>query len=176
MAKETDKKVSEGCEGGPPSEQGAFGFSAIERLAELMQEHGLEEVDVFERRGKDWKTRIRLSKTPSQRTVAVEPARPAPPAAAPAPVQDDPGPASDPAEHPGVVLAPMIGTVYLQPQPGTPKFVEVGSAVAEGQTLLIIEAMKTMNPINASHAGTVRRILVEDTSIVEYGTPLMIID
>ena len=70
----------------------------------------------------------------------------------------------------------MIGTVYLQAQPGSPKFVEIGGVVEEGQTLLIIEAMKTMNHIHAPRAGTVRRILVEDNSVVEYGTPLMIIE
>ena len=80
------------------------------------------------------------------------------------------------ADHPGAVIAPMIGTVYLQAQPGSPKFVEIGGAVEEGQILLIIEAMKTMNHIHAPRAGTVRRILVENNSVVEYGTPLMIIE
>ena len=72
--------------------------------------------------------------------------------------------------------APMVGTIYLQPEPGAPSFVSVGKTVEEGDTLLIVEAMKTMNHIPAPRAGTVKRILVEDGAAVEYGTPLMIIE
>jgi acetyl-CoA carboxylase biotin carboxyl carrier protein len=82
----------------------------------------------------------------------------------------------DPAQHPGAVTSPMVGTVYLQSEPGTPPFVSVGASVEEGQTLLIIEAMKTMNQIPAPRAGIVKRILVGDGSPVEYGAPLMIIE
>ncbi|HEU0223035.1 MAG TPA: biotin/lipoyl-containing protein, partial [Paracoccaceae bacterium] len=85
-------------------------------------------------------------------------------------------PAEDPALHPGAITSPMVGTVYLQPEPGTPAFVKIGDAVVEGQTLLIIEAMKTMNQIPAPRAGTVKRILVDDGTPVEYGTPLMIVE
>ena len=159
-----------------------YGIDAIERLADLMRTHGLEEIDVIEHRGRHWKSRIRISKNSALRsapTVHVPPAAPNPipaPASAPEPEQGDSVDANDPANHPGVVLSPMVGTVYLQPQPGEPKFIEIGSSVQVGQTLLIIEAMKTMNQIHATHEGTVRRILVEDTSIVEYGTPLVVID
>ncbi|NBV62486.1 MAG: acetyl-CoA carboxylase, biotin carboxyl carrier protein, partial [Rhodobacteraceae bacterium] len=76
----------------------------------------------------------------------------------------------------GAVPSPMVGTIYLQPEPGAPAFVSVGAQVAEGDTLLIIEAMKTMNHIPAPRAGTVKRILVEDGGAVEYGSPLLIIE
>jgi acetyl-CoA carboxylase biotin carboxyl carrier protein len=98
----------------------------------------------------------------------------APVAAAPAtavPVAND-----DPARHPGAVPSPMVGTVYLSAEPGAEPFVTIGSQVKEGQTLLIIEAMKTMNHIAAPRAGTVKRILVENGTPAEYGTPLMIVE
>uniref|UniRef100_UPI0023674489 acetyl-CoA carboxylase biotin carboxyl carrier protein n=1 Tax=Alkalilacustris brevis TaxID=2026338 RepID=UPI0023674489 len=82
----------------------------------------------------------------------------------------------DPAQHPGAVTSPMVGTAYLSPEPGADPFVTVGAQVSEGQTVLIIEAMKTMNHIPAPRAGTVKRILVSDASAVEYGAPLMIIE
>ena len=97
--------------------------------------------------------------------------------AAPAPAAPIVADASgDPAGHPGAVTSPMVGTVYLSPEPGTPAFVKVGDTVTEGQTVLIVEAMKTMNQIPAPRAGTIKRILVEDASPVEYGAPLMIIE
>ncbi len=82
----------------------------------------------------------------------------------------------DPAQHPGAVTSPMVGTCYLSAEPGAAAFVNVGSTVTEGQTVLIIEAMKTMNHIPAPRAGTVKRILVTDGHPVEYGAPLMIIE
>jgi|TARA_R110000851_G_scaffold162523_1_gene306363 acetyl-CoA carboxylase biotin carboxyl carrier protein len=82
----------------------------------------------------------------------------------------------DPASHPGAVTSPMVGTVYMQAEPGAPAFVSVGTQVSEGDTLLIIEAMKTMNHIPAPRGGTVKRILIEDGAAVEYGAPLMIIE
>ncbi|MGP0042669.1 MAG: acetyl-CoA carboxylase biotin carboxyl carrier protein, partial [Rhodomicrobium sp.] len=78
--------------------------------------------------------------------------------------------------HPGVVTSPMVGTAYRSPEPGTAAFVEVGSVVREGETLLIVEAMKTMNQIAAPRGGTVKRIIVENGQPVEYGEPLMIIE
>ena len=80
------------------------------------------------------------------------------------------------AQHPGAVTSPMVGTVYLQPEPGSEPFIRVGAQVTEGQTLLIIEAMKTMNQIPAPRAGTISRILVADGTPVEYGAPLVIIE
>ena len=98
----------------------------------------------------------------------------APPASKPAEVATvAPGDASS---HPGAVKSPMVGTAYLAPEPGAASFVEVGTVVSEGQTLLIIEAMKTMNHIPAPRAGTVVRVLVEDNQPVEYGEPLVIIE
>ena len=84
--------------------------------------------------------------------------------------------APDPAKHPGVVASPMVGTAYLSPEPGARPFVEVGSEVLAGQTLLIVEAMKTMNQIPAPRGGTVKQVLIEDGRPVEFGEPLMIIE
>ena len=95
----------------------------------------------------------------------------APAAAAAAPVAHE-----DPAQHPGALTSPMVGTAYLSAEPGAAPFVSVGATVTEGQTVLIIEAMKTMNHIPAQKAGTVKRILVADGNSVEYGAPLMIIE
>ena len=85
-------------------------------------------------------------------------------------------PAGDLSKHPGVVKSPMVGTAYLAPEPGKPNFVSVGDKIAVGQTLLIIEAMKTFNPIKASKAGTVTQILVDNGRPVEFGEPLMIVE
>jgi acetyl-CoA carboxylase biotin carboxyl carrier protein len=82
----------------------------------------------------------------------------------------------DPAMHPGAVTSPMVGTIYLAAEPGAAPFSTVGAAVKEGQTVLIIEAMKTMNHIPAPRSGTIKRILVDDGSAVEFGAPLMIIE
>ncbi|MEO0678232.1 MAG: acetyl-CoA carboxylase biotin carboxyl carrier protein subunit, partial [Pseudomonadota bacterium] len=87
-----------------------------------------------------------------------------------------PEPSGDPAVHPGAVTSPMVGTAYLQSEPGAPAFVTQGQQVKEGDTILIIEAMKTMNQIPAPRSGTVTRIFVDDGSPVEYGAPLMIIE
>ena len=82
----------------------------------------------------------------------------------------------DPANHPGAVTSPMVGTVYMQPEPGAPAFISVGASISEGDTLLIVEAMKTMNQIPAPKSGTIKRILVEDGAAVEFGSPLAIIE
>jgi len=102
------------------------------------------------------------------RARAVESAAPTPLASTPLPV--------DPAQHPGVVASPMVGTAYLAPEPGARPFVEVGAVVKTGEPLMIIEAMKTMNQIPAPRPGTVIQILVDDGQPVEYGQPLMIIE
>ncbi len=149
----------------------------IEDLARLMNQYGLEQVEISRVRGEFQRDRIKLSRPRAGAAAASQPAPPAERSTEPAPAAAETLEGSlDPTSHPGAVIAPMIGTVYLQAEPGAPSFVEIGSRVEEGQTLLIIEAMKTMNHIHAPHGGTVRRILVEDTSIVEYGTPLMIIE
>jgi acetyl-CoA carboxylase biotin carboxyl carrier protein len=149
----------------------------IRALAELLNENDLTELSVKREYGQDDTLNVRVSRRGETVTTQVNSA-PAPAPAAPAPAAGLPAalPAEDPASHPGAVTSPMVGTVYMQAEPGAPPFVGVGQQVAEGDTLLIIEAMKTMNHIPAPRAGTVRRILIEDGAAVEYGAPLMIIE
>jgi acetyl-CoA carboxylase biotin carboxyl carrier protein len=146
----------------------------IEALAALLKGNDLTEIEVTRSSGDDNMLNVRVCRQitaapmqPMQHMVAAAPQVLAAPAA---PVSNDPS------SLPGVVASPMVGTVYLQAEPGTPAFATVGAQVAEGQTILIIEAMKTMNQIPAPRAGTVKRILVEDGRPVEYGAPLMIIE
>lgn len=147
----------------------------IQALAELLRENELTELQVKREYGEDDSLDVRVSRA----AAAVAVAAPAPvaitaPAAAPAAaVAAMP---EDPAQLPGAVTSPMVGTAYLQPEPGAKSFVSVGDTVSEGQTVVIIEAMKTMNQIPAPHSGTVKRILVEDGAPVEFGAPLMIIE
>lgn len=143
----------------------------IRELALLLDETNLTEIEV-ERAG----LRVRVARNIS--VAAAVPAYAPAPAAGPAPVDAAAAaaPAADMAKHPGAVPSPMVGTVYRAPEPGKPAFIEVGTKVAAGQTLVIIEAMKTMNQIPAPRAGTVTQILVEDGSPVEYGEALVIIE
>lgn len=147
----------------------------IQALAEILNANALTDISVKREYGDDDSLEVSISKQNNVvTTVASAPlaavAAAAPAAAAPAAVVEDP------AQHPGAVTSPMVGTAYLQPEPGSQAFVSVGAQVKEGQTILIIEAMKTMNHIPAPRAGTVKRILIEDGSPVEYGAPLMIIE
>ena len=146
----------------------------IAALAAVLREHDLTEVEVRRSFGEDDTLDVRVARhgTP---VPAAAPAQPPVPQSQPAPQQPAAAP-EDPAQHPGAVTSPMVGTAYLQAEPGSPAFVGIGDQVEEGQTLLIIEAMKTMNQIPAPRAGTVRRILVEDGSPVEYGAPLVILE
>jgi len=105
--------------------------------------------------------------------MTASPCAPAAPAAA-APAAAEP--ADDPAQSPNAVTSPMVGTIYLQPEPDAPAFISVGDTIKEGQTLLIIEAMKTMNQIPSPRTGTVKRILVDDGAPVEFGAPLVILE
>ncbi len=151
----------------------------IQALAELLVQNDLTELQVKRDYGENDSLNVRVSRggtvvTHAAPVVAPAPATPATPATPAAP-QAEPAPA-DPTGHPGAVTSPMVGTVYLSPEPGAAAFVKVGDKVSEGQTLLIVEAMKTMNQIPAPRAGTVKRILVEDATPVEYGAPLMIIE
>jgi acetyl-CoA carboxylase biotin carboxyl carrier protein len=147
----------------------------IQALAELLSAQDLTEIEVNRHYGEDDSLNVRISKTQNvvQMAAVAAPAAIAPAAAAAAPVV---AAVEDPASHPGAVISPMVGTIYLQAEPGTPAFITVGAKVAEGDTILIIEAMKTMNQIPAPHAGTVTRILVEDSAAVEFGSPLVIIE
>jgi acetyl-CoA carboxylase biotin carboxyl carrier protein len=150
----------------------------IEALAELLNRNDLTEINVKREYGENDSLNVRVSKhaAPVQMIGAplAAPSAPSPAPASAAPRAD--APIDDPAQHPGALTSPMVGTAYLAPEPGAAAFVSVGSTVAEGQTLLIIEAMKTMNQIPSPRAGVVKRILVADGSPVEYGAPLMIIE
>lgn len=138
----------------------------VRKLAGLLSETGLTEIE-YEAGGR--RVRVARGAAGPAREVAEQP----PVAAAPPEVP----PPSDPPEAAGVpVTAPMVGTVYLAPQPGADPFVKVGDAVTEQQTVALIEAMKTFNPVRAPRAGTVTRILVGDTDPVEFGEDLMIIE
>jgi acetyl-CoA carboxylase biotin carboxyl carrier protein len=148
----------------------------IRALAELLRENDLTELQVKRDYGEDDSLNVRVA-----RHIAVPAAAPPAPTAFAAPAPADVAPREpevpeDPAQHAGAVTSPMVGTVYLQPEPGAKPFVSVGEKVSEGQTLLIVEAMKTMNQIPSPRGGTVKRILVEDKTPVEYGAPLMIIE
>jgi len=136
----------------------------IRELARLLEETGLTEIEI-ESAG----LRVRVG-----RAAAVA-AHVAPPAPA-APLPGAPAAPVDLAKHPGAVTSPMVGTAYVGPEPGAPPFVEIGSKVVAGDTLLIIEAMKTMNQIPAPRSGTVTEILIEDGQPVEFGEPLIIIE
>jgi acetyl-CoA carboxylase biotin carboxyl carrier protein len=151
----------------------------ISALAELLNKNELTELSVKREYGEDDSLEVRVVKQATIVTVAAAPApmaHHAAPAAAPVAAAAAPVANEDPAQHPGAVTSPMVGTVYLAAEPGAANFVTIGAQVTEGQTVLIIEAMKTMNHIPAPRAGTVKRILVEDGSPVEYGAPLMIIE
>jgi acetyl-CoA carboxylase biotin carboxyl carrier protein len=157
-----------------PDDKAAAKFSSedsalVRELALLLDETSLTEIEI-ERAG----LRLRVARNISvAATMPVPVAHAAPalvaaPAAAPA--------AADMSKHPGALTSPMVGTAYWAPEPGAKPFIEVGSKVSVGQTLLIIEAMKTMNQIPSTRAGTVTQILVEDGQPVEFGEPLVIIE
>jgi acetyl-CoA carboxylase biotin carboxyl carrier protein len=150
--------------------------SFIQALAELLRENDLTELQVKRNYGENDSLNVRVSRQTQvvmqAATVAAAPAAAPMGAAAPVAVSAD----ADPASHPGAVTSPMVGTVYMAGEPGATAFVSVGTVVKEGDTLLIIEAMKTMNHIPAPRAGTVKRILVEDGGPVEYGALLVILE
>nr|WP_319948302.1 acetyl-CoA carboxylase biotin carboxyl carrier protein [uncultured Shimia sp.] len=151
----------------------------IQALAELLRANDLTELEVMREYASDDSLNVRVSRQQPVATVVAQPA--VAPAAAAAPVAAAAAPAAatasdDPASHPGAVTSPMVGTVYLQPEPDAPAFVSVGNTVSEGDTLMIVEAMKTMNHIPAPKSGTIKRVLVGDGDTVEYGAPLVIIE
>ena len=151
----------------------------IKALAELLRENDLTELQVKREYGEEDSLNVRVSRMSPVATAPVQVAVPAPTAPAPvaAPAAAPAAPAAeDPASHPGAVTSPMVGTVYMQPEPGASPFIAVGASVTEGDTLLIVEAMKTMNHIHAPKSGTVKRVLVGDGDAVEFGTPLVIIE
>lgn len=147
----------------------------IKALAELLRDNDLTELQVKREYGEDDSLNVRVSRAAPTPVMIPAPVAMAAPAALAAPVA--PAETSDdPASHPGAVPSPMVGTVYMQAEPGSPSFINVGAKVSEGDTLLIVEAMKTMNHIPAPKSGTIKRILVEDGAVVEFGTPLVIIE
>jgi acetyl-CoA carboxylase biotin carboxyl carrier protein len=151
--------------------------SLIEAIAKLLNEQNLAEIEI-ER--EDLRVRVTRSYANTGVQQVMVPAPPPPPAVqstAPAgSAAKAAAPADDLASNPGTLTSPMVGTAYLSPEPGKPAFAAVGSRVSEGQTILIIEAMKTMNQIPAHKSGVVARILVDDASPVEYGQPLAVIE
>lgn len=137
----------------------------VRQLSRLLAETGLDEIEYS---GPDWRVRVvRRGAAPS-----ASPAAEAPDAGAPAAAKA----AETFADHPGVVKSPMVGVVYTSSDPSTPPFVRVGDQIAEGQTLLLIEAMKVFNPIKAPRAGKLARVFVATGTPVEYGEPLVLIE
>jgi acetyl-CoA carboxylase biotin carboxyl carrier protein len=146
------------------SEGGIIDAAAIRELAELLRETGLTEIEI-EQNG----ARLRVSSQTGGTVTAAAPAVTAPATSTAAPAAKPSGP------NPNSVPSPMVGTIYFAPEPGAAPFIKVGQAVKEGDTLFIVEAMKTMNPIAAPRAGTVSEICVSDSQPVEFGQALCII-
>lgn len=148
-----------------------FDPDAIRALAAVLTETGLSEIEISD---KDSRIRVaRAGGAPAAATVSVAPAA----ATASASAAQAASPSADPdASHPGAVTSPMVGVAYLSPEPGAAAFVNVGQSVTAGQTLLLIEAMKTFNQIKAPKSGTISRILVQNSAPVEYGEVLMIVE
>ncbi len=134
----------------------------VRRLAALLEETGLTEIEFG---NDDWRVRVAKQKGEVTVTAPVQAAAPAEPATG----------GADRAGEPGAITTPMVGTVYLSPEPGAPTFVKAGDRVEAGQTLLLVEAMKTFNEIRAPQGGEVVEILVQDRTPVEYGDVLMIV-
>ncbi len=145
----------------------------IRKLAKLLEETNLGEIEMA-----DGDRRVRVARPVAVApTVVAHAAAPAPSGAAlPGPAVAASPAGTDLSKHPGVVKSPMVGTAYLSPEPGKPVFVNVGDKVNAGQTLLIIEAMKTFNPIKSPKAGTVAQVLIDNAQPVEFGQPLMIVE
>ena len=146
--------------------------SFVKELADILDQAGLAELE-YETDA----VAIRLSRVTTTAPVAAAPVAAAPVAAAPIAIAE---PALDlpanPADHPGAVKSPMVGTVYTAPEPDAPAFITEGAAVTAGQTLFIVEAMKVMNPITAPKAGTVVKIFVQNAQPIEFGEALVIVE
>lgn len=140
----------------------------IRKLAGLMDDTGLTEIEIGQ---DDFTVRVARGGT----AVSVAHAAPAAPAA-PAPAASEAPEAPSHADHPGVVTSPMVGVAYTAPEPGAAPFINIGDSVSEGQVVMLVEAMKVFNQIKAPRGGTVKRILVESGSPVEFGEPLLIIE
>jgi len=143
-----------------PKSSGAGDTALVQALADILDEAGLAELEY-----ETADLSVRLSRVSGAAPVA-------PVATVAAPAADS----ADAASHPGAVTSPMVGTVYVAPEPDAPSFIEVGGTVKKGQTLLIVEAMKVMNPITAPADGTVKQILVQNAQPVEFGEVLVVIE
>ena len=156
----------------------------IRAIAELLNKEDLAEIEIEQEDLRVRVTRSYPSEAPAYAHAPMQYMAPPPAAAAPAAPSAPsgsvpsaaPAASEDLASNPGTLTSPMVGTAYRSPEPGKPAFVDVGTKVSEGQTILIIEAMKTMNQIPAHRSGTVTRILVDDAQPVEYGEPLVVIE
>lgn len=146
----------------------------IRELAELLNETGLSEIEL-EKQGLRVRVARQLTVAASVTAAPVAAAPMAPSVSSAAATPSAPA-TTDPTKHPGAVKSPMVGTAYRSPEPGAASFIDIGSRVTQGQTLLIIEAMKTMNHIPSPRAGTVVQILVDNGQPVEFGEPLVIIE
>ena len=150
----------------------AIDHDLIRELAKLLDETGLTEIEIEQNN-----LRVRVGRQSSTSTFNMPPMQaPLPPTVVVQPIAAAAPAGLDAAKHPGALLSPMVGTAYRAAEPGAKPFVEIGSPVSVGDTLMIIEAMKTLNQIPAPRAGTVTRILIEDGQPVEYGEPMMIIE
>jgi len=158
-----------------PKSSGAGDTALVKALADILDEAGLAELEY-----ETADLSVRLSRVSGAAPVAPVAAVAAPAAArAAAPAAPAAAPAADSANaasHPGAVTSPMVGTVYVAPEPDAPSFIEVGGTVKKGQTLLIVEAMKVMNPITAPADGTVKQIFVKNAQPVEFGEVLVVIE
>ena len=149
----------------------------IQSLAKLLNQNELTELEVSREYGETDKINVRVSKSGSLQAYQATQQPSMAPAMTPMPQEESSDQnISDPVSHPGAVTSPMVGTVYMQAEPGAEPFISVGSSVSEGDTLLIVEAMKTMNQIPSPKSGTVKRIFVEDGAAVEFGSPLVVVD
>jgi acetyl-CoA carboxylase biotin carboxyl carrier protein len=156
----------------PSEKNGRFDTGLIRELAAILREADLGEIEI-EQGG----TRIKVVKPVAAVQMAAPSCAPAPAAAAPvAAAAAAPVAVASLRDHPGAVKSPMVGTVYLQAEEGAKKFVTVGDTVAAGATLLLIEAMKTFNPVTAPRAGKVTHILIDNQQPVEFGEPLVVIE
>jgi acetyl-CoA carboxylase biotin carboxyl carrier protein len=157
-----------------PKKRATFDVDMVRQLADVLSAADLTEIEC---EGDDW--RVRIARTPAAVTVAASVAPAAPPMAAAITGADRElaakADAEPPADHPGLLKSPMVGIVYVAPEPSAPSFVKPGDTVAVGDTVLLIEAMKTFNPIKAHCAGRIERIFVSGGMPVEYGEPLLLI-
>ncbi len=145
----------------------------VRELAKILDESGLSEIEV-----EHGELRLRLARTLTMAPAPAAPVHQSFQATLPTegPRAAPPAPAPSPAAHPGMVPSPMVGTAYLSAEPGAAPFIKVGDTVTEGQTLLVVEAMKTFNPIPAPRAGKITAILIVDAHPVEFGEPLLILE